>query len=505
MVLTSLLPETFSPNKAGLVFGDQRLSYADFDSEARRRALRFVAAGVHPGDRVALHFSNCTELALSCYACFYAGAIAVPLNPRMKAPELGYQIQHSGASFYLGQERPFREIERVRPRLPGIHRFFVDGDTFELRPRHLAQAKLPEITGDQVAAILYTSGSTARPKGVVHTLRSLQHAASGFGITRDDVVLLMTPMVHSAAFMALLAAVNAGATAVIVEHFNADAVLNALARHRATYLIGMPVMYHALIAAQRTRPRDLSSALRCAAGGDAVPPALKNEFGRCFRRPLYEAFGTTETGPIAANWHTAPDRVGSFGRALPGVEISVVDRNGDLVSAGSEGEMIVRSPGTMLGYWSDSAATEGALKGGWYYTGDIVRQDADGYFWFAGRKKDIIVVGGANISPNEVEAALYEHPGVREAAVIGTPDGIWGERIVAFIKQRPRQIVAADELLAFLAARLHPYKLPDEILFVEELPTSAAGKLLRRSLRADYVAGWVETVEVSRSLGTRQG
>jgi long-chain acyl-CoA synthetase len=210
---------------------------------------------------------------------------------------------------------------------------------------------------------------------------------------------------------------------------------------------------------------------------------LKSEFARCFGRPLHEGFGITETGLIATNWSAASSPAGSFGRAVPGVDIEVANANGEPVAAGTVGEMIVRSAGNMAGYWNDCGAAEKAIKDRWFYTGDLVWQDCDGNLYFHGRKKEIIVRGGSNISPQEVEAVLYQHPGVREAGVAGVPDAIWGERVVAFVNQRAGQMVTADELIGFVAKRLAAYKTPEEIVFLDSLPKNAAGKIQRRALR----------------------
>jgi long-chain acyl-CoA synthetase len=430
---------------------------------------------------------NGPELAISYFACFYAGAIAVPINTRMKAPEIEYVLEHSGSSVYLGQPELFEEIEGIRARFPEIRQFVVNPSELDIASHRFAAAKLPVVAADQTAVILYTSGSTARPKGVVHTQRSLQNGARGFRIEGKDVVLLITPMVHVAAFLGLLACIETGATAVVVPQFDPDAVLDAMAGHRVTYLFGMPVMYRALIAAQTTQPRDVSSGKRYLAGGDAVPAALQAEFARCFGRPLHEGFGATETGVTATNWSRDVSRIGSFGRAVPGVDIRVVDDDGDPVPVGASGEMIVRSDGNMVGYWYDPAATENSVKDGWFHTGDIVHQDSEGYLWFQGRKKEIIVRGGSNVSPQEVEAALYQHPSVRDAGVVGVPDGVWGERVAAFVSRRLGHAVTADELIAFVARRLAAYKTPEQIVFLDDLPKNAVGKVSRRALRETYL------------------
>ena len=477
------------PDKPAVIFAGQTLGYREFDLEAQRLALKLIASGVSPGDRLALHMYNGSELAISYFACFYAGAIAVPVNTRMKAPEIEYVLQHSGSSFYLGQPELFREIQEIQPRLPEVRQFSVDGRNLEACADRPGAMELPAVAADQAAVILYTSGTTARPKGVVHTHHSLLHGARGFNIGADDVATIVTPMVHAAGLMELVASIDAAATAVGVVRFDPDDVLDAVARHGATYLFGMPVMFRALIAAQRARPRDVGSGDRYLAGGDTVPPALQAEFAQCFGRPLLEAFGATETGMVAVNWSRTAGRVGSFGRAVSGVDIAVADENGRPASTGVVGEMLVRSAGNMIEYWNDEGATGKALKDGWFHTGDLVHQDSDGYLWFRGRKKEIIVRGGSNISPQEVEAVIYQHPGVRDAGVVGMPDAVWGERVVAFVSRRPGPPVTEDELIGFVAKRLAAYKTPEEVVFLDDLPKSAAGKVMRRSLREAYLAG----------------
>jgi long-chain acyl-CoA synthetase len=490
MLIASALHRAAScaPNKPALIAGDRAMNYREFDRQARDIAARLVAADVAPGDRVALHMHNGFELAIAYFACFYAGAIAVPVNTRMKAAEIAYVLDHSGASLYLGQPELFEEIAELPPCFADVRQWVTDLSEIDAPARRLAAAVLPNVAADQPAAILYTSGSTARPKGVVHTHHSLWNVGRGLGIAGHDVVMLITPMVHLAALAGLLASLEATAIAAPIAQFDPHDVLDAIARHRATYLIGMPVMCRALIAAQGMQPRDVSSGTHYFAGGDAVPPALKTEFAQCFGRPLRELFGTTESGLIAVNWSDMPAQADSFGGARSGVEIAVAGEDGRPAPRGSVGEMIVRSPGNMAGYWNDLAATAQTIRHGWVYTGDLVSQGSDGYFRFQCRKKEIIVRGGSNISPQEVEAVLYQHDCVRDAGVIGAPDPTWGERVVAFISRRPGRTVSAGELIAFVAKRLANYKTPVEVLFLDDLPKSATGKVQRRELRETYCA-----------------
>jgi acyl-CoA synthetase (AMP-forming)/AMP-acid ligase II len=301
------------PGKTALVIEEQRLSYAELDRRAQDLARRLLISGAAPGDRVALHMHNGAALAVSYFGCFYAGMIAVPINTRMNAPEIEYVLQHSDASLYIGQRSLFQESHRVSSCLEGKRQLVVDGNELEWASDSDPTIGLPPVAADLPAIILYTSGSTAHPKGVVHTHSSLLNAARGFDINSNDVVTIITPMVHSAAFMMLIATVDAAATAATLAAFEPHAVLEAIERHRGTYVLGMPVMYPALIAAQGAHARDLSSVTRFLAGGDAVSPTLQSAFVQYIGHPLFEIFGTTENGMVAANWSRAASHQGSFG------------------------------------------------------------------------------------------------------------------------------------------------------------------------------------------------
>ena len=488
MPLASLLCDAASrvATKPALYLEDQPLTYAELDNDAQRLARWLIAYGAKPGDRVVLHMQNGAEIAIAYFACFLAGVIAVPINARMKGPEIEYVLEHSGSSIYLGQKEV--ALEEMNSRFPSVRQLLLDHLKLEVRSRLLSAISLPPVHEDDPAVILYTSGSTARPKGVVHSHRSFLNAARGLGIASDDVIMIVMSMAHSVALAMLLAGTAAGGTSVVLRQFDADLVLDAVARHRGTYILGMPFMYRALTAAQEARPRDVTSMRRWLASGDTLPTALQNAFAQQCGQPLHEIFGTTETGVIAANWACVTNNVGSFGRAAPGVDIAVIDANGEDAPFGTEGEMAVRSSANMLGYWNDHAATSAALVDGWFHTGDLVHRDPAGYLWFRGRKKEIIVRGGANVSPQEVEAILYQHTSVREAGVVGATDAIWGERIVAFVSRRLHVAVTVSELIAFVAKRLAAYKVPDEIVFLEDLPKNASGKVNRRALRERYAA-----------------
>jgi long-chain acyl-CoA synthetase len=289
-----------------------------------------------------------------------------------------------------------------------------------------------------------------------------------------------------AAVTLFFSATAAGCVAVVVP-FDPNGVLAAIERHRITMLLAMPALYRMLAEAQAAQPRDLSTLRACLVGGDSAPAALHEQCVTVLGVPLIEGYGLTEAVPIAFNGG-AVRRPGSLGRALPQIEWRLIDDRGCEVRPGEVGQVTVRSALVCAGYWNDRDATAAAIKDGWLHTGDLARQDADGFYWFAGRSKEIIIRGGSNVSPQEVEEALYQHPAVREAAVVGKPDERWGEVIVAFIALKDGASLTKDELIAFAAGRIAAYKVPETIVFEPALPKGPTGKVARRPLRERFTS-----------------
>jgi long-chain acyl-CoA synthetase len=486
-----------NPAKIAIAFGERSWTYAEFDHLTDSIGRNILAAGIEPGDRVALHLQNGPELAMGCIGCLKAGCILVPINTRLKGREIDYILRQSGSAFYIGQSDLYAGITSTCPALSELHGCYLteeaSGGIFcyaDLLRTPSHPEPLQAIESDQVAAIMYTSGTTARPKGVVHTHESLvqtAHAMQNMNLDENQVVLVMSSMAHMVAFgMLFLSALQNGATTVITRPFDFQSSLDAIARWRCTYIFGLPVMFKLLLDTQLSSPRDVTSGCLYCCGGDSVPPALQEAFQRSFS-PIFEAYGATEITPMAWN-RPAEIRVGSIGKPGDGVELRLVDSRGGDVGSGQVGEIYVRGLHLMKGYWQDADATSAAFDNGWFRTGDLARIDSDGYYWFAGRKKEIIVRGGSNISPQEVEAVLHEHPSVAEVAVVGQPHPIWGESVVAHVVLQPGQHLEETELIAFARQRLAEYKLPEMVVFRSDLPKSPTGKIQRRELREEQQA-----------------
>jgi long-chain acyl-CoA synthetase len=485
------------PERPALVFGGRRWTYAEFDQVTDRIGAALLRRGLQPGDRVALHFTNGPEIVFSYYACFKIGAVAVPLNVRLKGPELEYILNHCGVRFFLGEAGLFAEVEGVRAHLRGVERYTLAGDQTDFRgtepfaaltTRPAGGVAFPAVNEEAFAAILYTSGTTARPKGVTHTHATLRHlsadASARIGGDGERLFGCFAPLCHMSGFgLQLLPAFWLGATLLVIPRFEPEAVLRALAEHRANVIVGLPVMYNALVHSPGAAAGDLSGLELCIAGGDAVPPGLQRQFRERFGAAITELHGMTEVCPCFWNSSRDPGKLGSIGQPAAGIRARLVDEAGRDVPVGAVGEILVRSAATMVGYWEDPAATAAALPDGWLRTGDLARQDEDGYYWFVGRKKQIIIRGGSNISPIEVEEAILAHPAVREAGVVGVADPTWGEIVQAYVALKAGARASEPELQRFLAARLAAYKIPAAIHFLPELPKGLTGKIDRRALR----------------------
>lgn len=483
------------PDKTALIFGDETWTFSRLDELSDTVAVRLLAAGIHPGERVALHLPNGPELGLAFLGCCKAGFIAVPVSTRLKGREIEHILRHSGAAGYVGHLEFFPVVAALRQNLPDLWKCFIIGDQplgpDELPFKELLRpmpggATLPDRSPGETAVILYTSGTTAFPKGVMHsheTLLQIARAVRGMELDERQITVMASPMTHMLGLvLVFLGGLLQGATVVLPARIDAASVLKAIERHRCTHMFGLPALFHALAGVQSATPRDVSSGLYFFCGGDSVSPALQASFESAFGRSICEAYGSTEAVPVTYN-RTGRARAGSLGEVAEGVRIRLLDRAGVEVAPGEAGEVCIQTPTLTTGYWQDPEATAAAFRDGWFHTGDLARCDAESYYWFAGRVKQIIIRGGSNVSPQEVEAALLEHLQVREAAVIGRADPVWGEIVVAYVARQEGSSLEAAELIQFAGARLAAFKTPEQIIFRDSLPKTATGKMDRRALR----------------------
>jgi len=471
-----------TPHKTAIICGEQQVTYESFDRSTDALAHWLIAQSLTAGDRVAIHWTNSIETASLYFACFKAGLIAVPMNNRLKPPEIAYILQHSQSKLCFSQPDLAPLCEEIRAECPDLRHLHTSLPRLD----GAATAPLPEAGPENVAAVLYTSGTTARPKGVMHTHVSLTGSTelmAALGIDDTHVLLATTQMLHiSALACVLLPSVARCATVVLMPMFDPAQSLDLVQRWRVTTLLCLPAMLRFVVEEQGRNPRDVASVRLCLAGGDTVPVNLQDRFRALFGCSVRELYGMTESVPITTIPEDGP-RSGSVGPAVSLIETRVITLDGKLAADGEPGELQVQSPANCVGYWANPEATAETFQDGWLRTGDLVHRDSDGYFWFDGRAKQIIIRCGSNISPQEVEEALYHHPAVLEAGVIGMPDAALGERVVAFVALREGLSATEEELRDLVRGRIADYKTPERVFFLDVLPKGLTGKVQRRALK----------------------
>jgi long-chain acyl-CoA synthetase len=484
---------TTAADRTAVVCGGTTLTYAETADRTERLAGALRALGLRKGDRVAVVALNCHRYLELYQGVPAAGLVVVPLNTRHVEAELRYALEDSGTRVLVTDRDPgglSDVVERV-----------VRLDTGEYE-QLLAEAEpLPlgeDVTEDDLAGLFYTGGTTGAAKGVMLSHRNLVantiHGLVAIGLTADDRWLAMAPMFHAAGTFCVLATTWVGGTHVVLPAFDPAAALDLIERERCTATIAVPAMLAAMVEEQRARPRDTSSLRVLTHGAAPVATEVLRRAAQAFPgAELVHLYGATETAPlVTASRHeeTLLDRpeARSCGQAMVGTEVVVLDPFGAPLPTGEVGEVAVRGPNVMRGYWGKPAETAAVLVDGWYRTGDLGRLDAGGYLYLVDRAKDMVVTGGENVYCTEVEEALYAHPAVLEAAVFGVPDDRWGEAVHAVVV--PRSPVTAEELTAHCRERIAGYKVPKQIDVTQTpLPKSGAGKVLKRELREPYWQG----------------
>jgi long-chain acyl-CoA synthetase len=477
------------PQRAAVRLDDLLLTYDELDERSGRVAGLLAAQGVEPGDRVALLLPNVPQFPILYYGALRAGAVVVPMNPLLKAREIEYYLQDSGARLLFAWETTVAEAAKGAEAAGAGHIPVAAAAFDRLLAEQSPQTPVVSRADDDTAVILYTSGTTGKPKGAELTHANLRRNARVTATTLlrlepGDVVMGCLPLFHSfGQTCGLNAAVDSGACLTLVPRFDPAKALEVIQRDRVTVFEGVPTMYVALLNHPGRGEVDARSLRLCVSGGAALPVEVLRGFEDAFGCVILEGYGLSETSPVASFNH--PDRVrkpGSIGTPIDGVELRLVGPAGDQVPAGEVGEIAIRGHNLMRGYWGNEDATREAIPDGWFRSGDLARQDEDGYFFIVDRKKDLIIRGGYNVYPREVEEVLYEHPAVAEAAVVGLPHPTHGEEVGAAVVLKPGADSSPAELQAFCRERLAAYKYPRHVWLEAALPKTATGKLLRREV-----------------------
>ena len=477
------------PDRPAVRLDETVLSYEDLDRGSARVAGLLSERGLRAGDRVAVMLPNEPTFAVIYYGVLRAGGIVVPMNPLLKAREVAYYLHDSGARLIFAGPSSADAVQA------GVVETGADAVIVDERFPGLLQAADPVAdvvarADTDTAVILYTSGTTGQPKGAELTHGNLSTnvtvtATDLIQVRAEDVIFGGLPLFHSfGQTCGLNTAVYAGACLTLVSRFTPDKALQVIARDRVTVFEGVPTMYVALLAAPDRTAYDVSSLRVCVSGGAALPVEVLRGFEANFGCVILEGYGLSETSPVASFNH--PDRVrkpGSIGTPIRGVEMRVVDGDGQDVKAGDVGEIAIRGDNLMKGYWRRAEATAEAIPDGWFRSGDLGRIDDDGYYVIVDRKKELIIRGGYNVYPREIEEVLYEHPAVAEAAVIGVPDLTLGEEVGAAVVLKPGAGVTAEEIRDFVKAQVAAYKYPRHVWLLAALPKGPTGKVLKREIR----------------------
>jgi len=480
-------------DRVAVRLGDQGTTYRDLDERSRRIAGLLAERGVRAGDRVGIMLPNIPDFAAVYYGVLRAGAVVVPMNPLLKAREVTHYLADSGATVIFTGAMSTAEVLAGAATVDA-QVVVVDLTFTEMLSTATPVDRMVDRDGSDTAVILYTSGTTGTPKGAELTHDNLTRNAEVvaerlFQLTADDVIFGGLPLFHSFGQTCTLnTAIAAGACLVLLPRFDPAQALTIMATHRATVFAAVPTMYGALLTVPDRESYDVSALRVCLSGGAALPVEVLREFDDAFGCRVLEGYGLSETSPVASFNH--PDRerkAGSIGTPVDGVEMRVVDRDGNEVARGEVGEIVVRGHNVMKGYWQRPAETAAAIPDGWFRTGDLGRADEDGYFFIVDRKKDMIIRGGYNVYPREIEEVLYEHPDVAEAAVVGVPDALLGEEVAAAVALSHGATVTVDELRAYVKARVAAYKYPRHVWLVDSLPKGATGKILKREIVAPAV------------------
>jgi long-chain acyl-CoA synthetase len=489
--LASIVTESSARQPDGIAvrLGENELSYAELDERSARLATLLAAKGVGPGDRVGVMLPNVPEFAIAYYGVLRAGAVVVPMNVLLKRREIAFYLSDSGTELLLAWHG-FAEEARTGAEEAGAELIEVEPASFAaLLDEHEPTAGLAETEAEDTAVILYTSGTTGKPKGAELTHSNLHRNADVTSRTMcavgsGDVVFGGLPLFHSfGQTVSMNASLMIGATLTLVPKFDPALALETIQRDKVTHFYGVPTMYGALLHHPDRESYDTSSLRTCITGGASMPVEVLHGFEQAFDAIVLEGYGLSETSPVACSNH--PDRerkAGSIGTPLEGVEIRVVDEDDNEVPQGEVGEIVIRGHNIMKGYWQRPDATEEAMRGGWFHSGDMARTDEDGYFYIVDRKKDLIIRGGYNVFPREVEEVLYEHPKIREAAVVGIPHEQLGEEVGAAVVLHDGEELSPEEVSAYVKENLAAYKYPRAVWFLDELPKGPTGKILKREI-----------------------
>jgi long-chain acyl-CoA synthetase len=492
------------PDKPLCHIADLTFTYTQVDEISGRVASSLLGLGLKPGDKVAVQLPNLPQFLFTYFAILKAGLVMVPLNPLLRAPEVAYHLQDSDSKMLVTFESFAEEAVKGAAQAGGLLTYVVNLPGNDQRPegtKHFDELYFADDTGeieptqaDDTAVIIYTSGTTGKPKGaeLSHFQLFMNCTVAGdlFGFRDDDIGVAVLPMFHVFGLSSVLnVCVRFNGTLVLIPRFEPAAVIDAIERYRCTIFSGVPTMYFGLLQADISG-RDISSLRVGVSGGAAIPGEVIRAFEEKFPGVvILEGYGLSETASTTTfNINAEQRKVLSIGKPIWGVQTQVVDKDDKPLPPGPDnvGEIVIRGHNVTKGYYKNPEATAEAFRSGWFHTGDLAYADDDGYLFIVDRKKDLVIRGGYNVYPREIEEVLFAHPGVAEAAVIGKPDEKLGEEILAFVVLKPGATVTPEEVIGYCRERLAAYKYPRDVRIAGDLPKGPTGKILKQELRSQW-------------------
>lgn len=489
------------PKRTAVISEEGRWSFEEFNQRTNRFANAMLRAGLKKGDRVAILFFNSTYFVETYFAAIKAGLVATPVNFRFVGPEIVYILNNSQSKILFYDPEFEARFTGIQERLETVQ-FFVSphngnsilATTYEdfLSNGEGSSSSLPHVCEDDPCQLMYTSGTTGRPKGVILTHRNiiwnLFNTISGREDQPGEKALIVGPLFHAAALNNhFTIQVALGGTSILIRKFEPESLLQTIEKEKATVMSGAPALYNMLIQHANAHKYDVRSITKCTAGADKLPMETKEKLLEFFPniKGIYDVYGCTEASPSITilNAKDSLRKDMSVGKALPFLEARIVDENDRTLPPGEVGELACRGPNVMHDYHRDPEGTKRAIRDGWLYTGDMARMDHEGFFYIVDRQKDMIISGGENIYPREIEEVIITHPAIDDVAVIGMPDSVWGESVKAFIVLKEGKAVDEQEVIDFCKTYLASYKKPKKVVFVPSIPKNPLGKALKRVLR----------------------
>ncbi|MGC8810126.1 MAG: class I adenylate-forming enzyme family protein [bacterium] len=488
------------PARTAIIFEEKRFTYREFNARVNRLAQALLRMGLRKGQKVAVLLFNSNEFVEAYFATAKIGGVFTPINFRLAQEEMRFILNHSDARFFIFGEEFLDAVKKSKSHLPKVEFFILVGGKKVKGFFHfetlLEKAKKDEpsakVFEKDVCQLMYTSGTTGKPKGVLIThgnvLWNLINGILGREEKEGEISLVIGPLYHTAALNNhFTIRVAMAGTSILIKNFEPRKIMEIIQKEKVNVISGAPAMYHHLLSLADWEKYNTSSITKCTTGASALPEETKKRLMKMFPHldGIYDVYGCTEAAPniTTLNAKDSLRKKECVGKPLPFLEVRIVDDQEKEVPIGEVGELVCRGPNVMKGYYKDRQATREALKGGWLHTGDLARQDEEGFIYIVDRKKDMIVSGGENIYPREIEEVLYHHPKIQEAAVIGIPDPFWGESVKAFVVLKKGEIMREEEVIAYCKEHLASYKKPKWVEFVDALPRNPSGKVLKKLLR----------------------